>query len=103
MKKLHFSIVFGLLAAALTLFFVLSVRLGLEVRAIHYMHYLNYLGMKFGFDIMDMIYGPREFGIPASEAILFDVFLVLTSGIQWFLVGWAIDLFARPRNSKPST
>jgi hypothetical protein len=97
MKKLRTALVLGSLAACVTLYFVIAVHLGHGDGAIRYLRYINYLGIRFGIAFFDLFFVSRCFSVSPTEEILLDIFLVLTSGLQWFLVGWLIDFIIRRR------
>jgi len=96
--KLRWAIVLGVVAAAITLGLVVSVRIGHADGAFRILTYINYLGMTKGPQLVGKFFDPRRFVPLPAEALLFDVFLVLTSGLQWFLVGAALDLLTRKRS-----
>jgi hypothetical protein len=95
--KLRWGTALGVVAAAITLCLVLAVRIGHGDGAFRILTYINYLGMTFGPNLVGRFFDPRRFVPLPAEAILFDVFLVLTSGLQWFLIGAVIDILSRKR------
>ncbi len=97
MRKLRFAKSLGLLSAALTLFLVIAVRLRLLNSAYRDLKFINYMGIRFGPSMIGSFFDPNRFGPVPKEALLFDVFLVLTSAVQWFIVGLLIDLAMRRR------
>jgi hypothetical protein len=96
--KLRWAIVLGVVAAAITLGLVVSVRIGHPDGAFRILTYINYLGMTFGPNLVGKFFDPRRLVPLRAEALLFDVFLVLTSGLQWFLIGATVDLLTRKRS-----
>jgi len=102
--KLRWAIVLGIAAAAITLGLVVSVRVGHGDGAFRILTCVNYLGMTKGPQLVGKFFDPRRFVPLPAEAVLFDVFLILTSGLQWFLVGAVIHLLTRKRSfSAPTT
>ena len=54
--------------------------------------YFDYVGGKLGLVLFDSLWPPSKGPVSTIlEARLFDGFLILTSGLQWFLVGMVID------------
>lgn len=66
------------------------------------MTYFNYVEMKLGVALFDGLRTASDKGpVPTIlEIRLFDAFLILTSALQWFLVGMVVD-WIRARQSKP--
>jgi hypothetical protein len=96
--KLRWAIALGIVAAAVTLGLVVSVRIGHGDGALRILTYLNYLGMTKGPQLVSKLFDPKRFVPLPAEALLFDVFLVLTSGLQWFLVGAVVNFLTRKRS-----
>jgi hypothetical protein len=101
--KVRWATALGVVAAAITLCLVLAVRIGHGNGAFRILTYINYLGMTFGPDLVGRFFDPRRFVPLRAEALIFDVFLVLTSGLQWWLVGAVVDLLTRKRPFSETT
>jgi hypothetical protein len=96
--KFRWAMVLGIAASAITLCLAVSVRVGHGDGAFRILTYVNYLGMTVGPSLVGKFFDPRRFVPLPAEALLFDVFLVLTSGLQWFLVGAVVDFLTRKRS-----
>jgi hypothetical protein len=99
--KLRWAIILGITAAALTLCLVLAFRVGHGSGVFRILTFINYLGMTLGPNLVGRFFDPRRFVPLPAEAVIFDIFLVLTSGFQWFLLGAVIDLF-RLKSKRPT-
>jgi len=99
--KLRWAIALGIIAAAITFCLVLAVRAGHGSGVFRILTFVNYLGMTFGPNLVGKFFDPRRFIPLPTEALVFDIFLVLTSGLQWFLLGAFIDLL-QLRSKKPT-
>jgi hypothetical protein len=101
--KLRWATALGVVAAAVTLCLIFAVRIGHGDGAFRVLTYINYLGMTFGPNLVGRFFDARRFVPLPAEAVLFDVFLVLTSGLQWFLIGAVIDILDRKRPFSKAT
>ncbi len=80
--KFRLALTLGSLAAGIALYFVIAVHLGRCGGATRCLEFLTYPGIRFGNEFFDIFFGNRCFGGPSLEVILFDIFIVLTSGLQ---------------------
>jgi hypothetical protein len=85
----------GLGAAAITLYLVLAFRFGHPDNVFRVLTFVNYLGMRFGPTLVGQFFDPRRFVPLRSEAVVFDIFLVFSSGLQWFVFGAVIDFLRK--------
>ena len=97
--KLRWAIALAIVGCISTLCLVLAVRASLGSEAFRLLTYVNYLGMTFGPDLVAKFFEPRGSVSPLTQAAWFDVFLVLTSGLQWCVIGAIIDS-VRSKKSK---
>lgn len=81
----------GVLGAAVSLISIALYRAAPESVLSLIVGYFNYLGIFFG----HKLFASRGIAPPQSGVLLFEVFLVVFAGIQWFLIGAVIDLFQK--------
>ena len=89
--KLRWAVLLGVTAATITLCLVLAFRFGHTGGVFRALTLVNYFGMRFGPTIVGEFFDPRRFVPPPVEAAIFDIFLVFTSGLQWFVLGALFD------------
>src|SRR5215471_728249 len=65
--------------------------------------YYNYLGMRMGPVLFNAFRTTSDKGPVATmlETRLFDAFLIITSALEWFIVGMVIDWVVARRRARP--
>jgi hypothetical protein len=86
--SLSLPLVFACAGAALTI--VALVALVRTQDAYRFLVYVNPLGAMFGPYLIARIVPVGEFGSKPTTHLAYDVFLVITSAVQWCLVGLVV-------------
>jgi len=61
--------------------------------------YFNYLGGTVGLRLFLRLFGAHGILPAEHKPYLFDIFMVLMSGLQWFVIGAMVDYFRRGKRS----
>jgi len=81
----------GAMGAALSLISILLYRAAPDSVLSLIVGYFNYVGIFLG----QKLFVSRGIAPPQCDVVLFELFLVVFAGVQWFLIGAVVDLFQK--------